>query len=102
MSKQKVSRSSKSGEFVTKKFAKKHPSTTQVETVKLPDQNKVLPAAKFFFRIGNRYYKRIKVPTKNGTLEEQSESWRKQTIIDDYGEKILKDIPVIKRKKKKN
>lgn len=31
--KTKVSRSSKSGRFVTSRFAKKHPSTTQTETV---------------------------------------------------------------------
>jgi hypothetical protein len=30
----KVARSAKSGEFVTKDFAKKHPSTTVVETIK--------------------------------------------------------------------
>ena len=29
-----VARSSKTGEFVTKEFAKKHPATTEVERVK--------------------------------------------------------------------
>lgn len=32
----KVARSAKSGEFTTKMFADKHPSTTVVETVKVP------------------------------------------------------------------
>ena len=31
----KVARSAKTGEFVTRKFAKEHPSTTEVETVKI-------------------------------------------------------------------
>jgi hypothetical protein len=31
----KVARSAKSGEFITEDFAKKHPSTTVVETVRL-------------------------------------------------------------------
>jgi hypothetical protein len=31
----KVARSAKTGEFVTRKFAEDHPSTTEVETVKI-------------------------------------------------------------------
>jgi len=31
----KVARSAKTGEFVTRQFAKEHPSTTEVETVKI-------------------------------------------------------------------
>jgi hypothetical protein len=36
----KVGRSAKTGEFVTKKFAKDHPSTTEVETVKITKPKK--------------------------------------------------------------
>ncbi len=36
----KVARSAKSGEFTTKDFAKKHPSTTVVETVKVDKATK--------------------------------------------------------------
>ena len=36
----KVARSAKSGEFTTKDFAKKHPSTTVVETVRVPKHTK--------------------------------------------------------------
>jgi hypothetical protein len=38
--KRKVARSAKTGEFVTKKFAKEHPSTTEVETVKIEPRRK--------------------------------------------------------------
>ena len=36
----KVARSAKTGEFVTKKFAKEHPSTTEVETVTIASRGK--------------------------------------------------------------
>jgi hypothetical protein len=36
----KVARSAKSGKFVTRDFAKKHPSTTEVETVKVEKPRK--------------------------------------------------------------
>jgi hypothetical protein len=36
----KVARSAKSGEFITEDFAKKHPSTTVVETVKVKRPSK--------------------------------------------------------------
>jgi len=36
----KVARSAKTGEFVTKKFAKEHPRTTEVETVKIKKPKK--------------------------------------------------------------
>jgi hypothetical protein len=36
----KVARDAKTGEFVTKKYAEKHPDTTVVETVKRPAKNK--------------------------------------------------------------
>jgi hypothetical protein len=36
----KVARSAKSGEFTTKDFAKQHPSTTVVETIKLQKPKK--------------------------------------------------------------
>jgi hypothetical protein len=38
--KRKVARSAKTGEFVTKKFAEEHPSTTEVETVKIEPRRK--------------------------------------------------------------
>ena len=38
--KRKVARSAKTGEFVTKQFAKEHPSTTEVETVKIAPRGK--------------------------------------------------------------
>ncbi len=36
----KVARSAKTGEFVTKKYAKDHPSTTEVETVTIESRGK--------------------------------------------------------------
>ncbi|HRN79990.1 MAG TPA: DUF5906 domain-containing protein [Ferruginibacter sp.] len=54
----------------------------------------VIPSeAKYYFRVGDDYYKIIKVPNQFGTDEIQFQQRRKSTIVDDHGKSLPNHIP---------
>jgi hypothetical protein len=53
-------------------------------------------AAKNYFRVGDNYYEKIKVPNKYGTLEYRYDKRQKGTIIEDHGKDLMKHIPKYK------
>jgi hypothetical protein len=53
---------------------------------------KRLKEADDFFRVGDTYYKFVKVPNKYGQLERTFQVRQKGTIMDDFGKNFLEDV----------
>jgi len=57
----------------------------------------VLPGdAKLFFRVGDQYHEKIKLPNKYEQLENTFHRRMKSTIVDDYSKDFIKHIPKYK------
>ncbi len=65
------------------------------ENLKTANESKPIKKKKIkhlLFRIGNDFYKSIRVPDKNGVLKSKIITIKRQTIVDDYGVKAIKKL----------
>jgi hypothetical protein len=77
----------KDKEFMFHGTCYKYSEESNACEVRIPGESRL------YFRVGDDYYKHVKIPNKHGQKEGTFKGRRKGTIIDDHGKEFTKHIP---------